>query len=228
MNGLLVSFDEPPPSPIEHVSFDPEIFSVGPDIISPKRKQRKSKGPSTKKRKVSKIASTAVASSQGESRTADTRPHSEEITQAADVSQNSTPIEEDLFSVGFPASTCRPSANGSYDSYDDQINHNTKLQTKSDNSPYEAFVEAVFAAECDLWQISRNLFIVNGWNREANTATNTFYHLQMVLVGVERRCHCLCPEGKQVDECFHIRFIKDHGDEKFPANHRMTGEIECS
>ncbi|KDR65237.1 hypothetical protein GALMADRAFT_50349, partial [Galerina marginata CBS 339.88] len=90
---------------------------------------------------------------------------------------------------------------------------------------YLSFVEAVLAAECDFWQLSRNLFIVNGWNREANAATSTFYHLHMVVVGTERRCHCLCPEGRQNNQCIHVRFLLDHGDEKFPIDHRMTGKI---
>jgi len=38
-------------------------------------------------------------------------------------------------------------------------------------TPYQYFIEAVFAEECAIYQLSQRLFVVNGWNRRTNMIT---------------------------------------------------------
>lgn len=225
MDPFRISLAKPPPSPTERISYNPQKFSAGPDIFSPKRKQWGSTGPPTK-RKVAKIALKTTAGS-SKSLVAQTKARSADTGQGIGTNREPAPVENDFFPADSPTSIYQELSNEmAIFGYNKIGRTKDEIQTiQSEDTAYGAFVDAVFASECDFWQISRNIFIVNGWNQEAKTATNTFYHLQMVIVGVERRCHCLCPAGKQVDECFHIRFIKDHGEDKFPADHRMTGRI---
>lgn len=44
---------------------------------------------------------------------------------------------------------------------------------------YQYFVEAIFAGECGFYQLSRRLFVVNGWNYANNTSNVSMPYIQL-------------------------------------------------
>ncbi|KDR76770.1 hypothetical protein GALMADRAFT_67161 [Galerina marginata CBS 339.88] len=81
---------------------------------------------------------------------------------------------------------------------------------------YEYFVEAVQAEECGFWQLSKTLFIANGWDIRTNTPTPLWYHLTRVKTANGQEIACFCPEARVCTDCLHIRFLQIHGPERFP------------
>ncbi|PPQ83592.1 hypothetical protein CVT26_001389 [Gymnopilus dilepis] len=219
MAESLVSFDEPPPSPTVAISWDLADFSPGLEIISPKRKQRVERGRS-KKRQKKRLPSESPVRKSSESK----NKHSEKVTRSLSDNVTNSAINEsdghidqlsqcylDDLSPDVPCPT-----EGQYQRAD-------ILEATKTKPAYASFKEAVFTEELDFWQISRTLFIVNGWDRQQNTATSTYYHLQMTLNGKKKNCHCVCPE-KNSDKCLHIKFLEDHGDDRFPVDERLIDE----
>lgn len=47
----------------------------------------------------------------------------------------------------------------------------TASQITSSEAKYQVFIEAVLADECEVYQLSNNLFVVNGWNVQKSEAT---------------------------------------------------------
>ncbi|KDR65901.1 hypothetical protein GALMADRAFT_31167, partial [Galerina marginata CBS 339.88] len=80
---------------------------------------------------------------------------------------------------------------------------------------YEFFVEPVQAEECGFWQLSKTLFIGNGWDIRTNTSTMSWYHLTRVRTANGDEISCLCPEARVCEDCLHSRFLREHGHERF-------------
>ncbi|KAF8871836.1 hypothetical protein BD779DRAFT_1453446 [Infundibulicybe gibba] len=95
------------------------------------------------------------------------------------------------------------------------------------NEGYEIFVESVLANECAVYQLSDNLFIVNGWDPRSKMSTAAWYHLQAESVGVELNVVCLCPQAKTDNlRCYHTRFVREYQNERFPSNGTFAPECE--
>lgn len=218
-------FDVPPPSPPQIISFNADDWQ-SIDIYSPERKRHKIRGPAKKRKKgpnPTSSASTSSHSSQPVPVLSEPRPPDPDMpiqmgTQIDEASPGRTLLSDSELPGG--------DIDTSVDYMGETGLDGAGLTSQGSNaaSPYMMFVEAVFTGECDFWQLSRNLFIVNGWCHRTKAPTWMFYHLQMVVVGIERKCHCLCPEGKKSDDCFHTCFLQEYGDEMFPVDHRMTGK----
>ncbi|KDR73877.1 hypothetical protein GALMADRAFT_45477, partial [Galerina marginata CBS 339.88] len=81
------------------------------------------------------------------------------------------------------------------------------------------FIESVFAAECVISQLTKQLFVVNGWtsaSRNVNASINNWYHLDRLTVGSDRIIVCMCPAGRSRASCFHSQFMLEYGQERFP------------
>lgn len=118
-----------------------------------------------------------------------------------------------------------------------------------DDEAYEKFVDAVLADECAVYQISDNLFVVNGWDQrlnmsmvsiqlliymlrtecQAKNAQVSWYHLQMTIIGLEIIVVCLCPQARADNtSCYHTRFVREYQSEKFPKGDMFVmGEFGC-
>ncbi|KAF9523163.1 hypothetical protein CPB83DRAFT_898984 [Crepidotus variabilis] len=80
---------------------------------------------------------------------------------------------------------------------------------------YPSFVEAVFSEECAFYQLELTLFVANGWNFEL-AETHGWYHLQRSHTGLEDSIVCMCPDARSNLECFHSKFLKEYGNQRFP------------
>jgi len=94
----------------------------------------------------------------------------------------------------------------------------------SSDQMFFAFFESVLAEESAFWRLSNNLFIVNGWSMKETAPTEYWYHAQQVLTSTGKSIICLCPDAKKWTECFHVRFLREFGDEKFPRDHKDGSE----
>ena len=104
---------------------------------------------------------------------------------------------------------------------------------------YAGYVEAVLADNAPFYQISRQLFVVSGWNVQEGCNNvrwadlmhlriclmliqNSWYHLQTTTIGTDVVAVCTCPHGI-TDQCFHERFLIDFREEKFPDDQTYDG-----
>jgi len=108
-----------------------------------------------------------------------------------------------------------------------QVNYLDLANVKETGDPsFLTFVQSVLAEECSFWQLSRTLFVVNGWDIKSGSASSTWYHVHQVITGIGKSIACFCPMGKQSkNDCFHVHFLQQHGDEKFPIDMRMPGKF---
>ena len=107
---------------------------------------------------------------------------------------------------------------------------------------YAGYIEAVLADNALFYQISRQLFVVSGWNVQEGcnnvrwadfmrlriclmSIQNSWYHLQTTTIGTDVVAVCTCPHGITV-QCFHERFLIDFREEKFPNDHTYDGACQ--
>ncbi|PPQ69415.1 hypothetical protein CVT26_002453 [Gymnopilus dilepis] len=210
MTTFRITYDDPPPQPTERITFEVDSAHNEANIVSPVRKQRRPKA-SIKRMKLGHGATSTFGASTESQNCPTTRSKDQKVKASSDINthQDIGPLEMDTSpppsSPDFPAHSTPGIL-----SDEAVVEPQNMVQNSIGEASYDAFVDSVLSAESDFWQISRNLFIVNGWNKESNIGTNTFYHLQMVVIGLKRDCHCLCPDGREGDECFHIRFLADY------------------
>ncbi|TFK63217.1 hypothetical protein BDN72DRAFT_735812, partial [Pluteus cervinus] len=81
---------------------------------------------------------------------------------------------------------------------------------------YLAFIEGVEGGTCGFYQLTREVFVVQGWdNRLPATATDKWYHLNRLQVGTENVYTCFCPASNSA-ECIHQRYLCQYGSSRFP------------
>ena len=206
--GFVISFDSPPPSPTIAVAFSDESKTHNP---TPKRKAR-------------------------QVNTAPKRIRKNTIPSAASSSSNQIPTNSEglsLLSINtspdweYDLQTAQEYNTGAYPDTYAQYGDTMSLAQNNNcvDQGYAQFVESVMGEECAFWQISRTLFVTNGWDAKTCTTTPYWYHIQQVPTGTGKSIACLCPESsKHWVECFHIRFLKDFGDERFPPDMHLSGE----
>ena len=105
---------------------------------------------------------------------------------------------------------------------------------------YGRYVDAVLADDAPFYQISKEMFIVSGWDvrEECNYVRpsscrsrvsdrccqkNTWYHLQSTRIGADLIVVCVCPHemGRQ---CVHERFLTEYREEKFPDDETFDSD----
>jgi len=105
--------------------------------------------------------------------------------------------------------------------------------TGQEVDPYEHYADAALADCCGFFQITKTLFVVQGWDAKRQRSTvsrhhfqgyvnssldyfqTAWHHLQRVRIGDDICVACFCPQSSQ---CFHERFLREYQDEKFPED----------
>jgi hypothetical protein len=99
--------------------------------------------------------------------------------------------------------------------------------------PYEYYADATLADCCGFFQISKNIFVVQGWDAKGQRSTvsghdfqdyvessldyfqTSWHHIQRVRIGDNICVACSCHQSSQ---CFHERFLREYQEEKFPED----------
>ncbi|KAK7055857.1 hypothetical protein R3P38DRAFT_3385700 [Favolaschia claudopus] len=114
--------------------------------------------------------------------------------------------------------------NGSYnETSDDQTSSSLQVP---DVYLYGDFVDAVLEESSAFWQISKSLFIVNGWDTKRHCSkarTDTWYHVQSTKVGSETINVCTCPQSSTSDsKCVHEYLLEEYGADLFPEEAALS------
>ncbi|KAK7030574.1 hypothetical protein R3P38DRAFT_3511249, partial [Favolaschia claudopus] len=88
---------------------------------------------------------------------------------------------------------------------------------------YGDFVDAVLEESSAFWQISKSLFIVNGWDTKRHCSKDTWYHVQSTKVGSETINVCTCPQSSTSDsKCVHEYLLEEYGADLFPEEAALS------
>ncbi|KAJ6591426.1 hypothetical protein B0H10DRAFT_1960754 [Mycena sp. CBHHK59/15] len=85
----------------------------------------------------------------------------------------------------------------------------------NNNSHYMSFVDSVGIGMIGFFQISKALFVCEGWDRRRCVSTGLWYHIQLI-------------EGfETIIPCVHEQFLVDHGTEAFLTNDIYENDSTC-
>ncbi|TFK70212.1 hypothetical protein BDN72DRAFT_870445 [Pluteus cervinus] len=87
---------------------------------------------------------------------------------------------------------------------------------------YSAYVEAVEQGLVGFYQILRDVFVVQGWDRKKRELTNGWYHLQQAEAAGGVVFGCCCPDP--APQCIHQIYLEDGGLEQFSGEDMPTDE----
>jgi hypothetical protein len=108
----------------------------------------------------------------------------------------------------------------------------TQLEPSPEDRYYRQYASLVLSDCQPFYQISKTIYVVQGWDRKSGEATVRFtglmvwfctdslellqsfwFHLQRKRIGNDWAMACFCPSG---NPCVHVRFARDYGEEQFP------------
>lgn len=112
-----------------------------------------------------------------------------------------------------------------------------------ENLGYSEYMDSVLEDGTAFFQISKTLFVVNGWDSKkmcskvifllagwedhnSNFIQDTWYHVQRLSIGSEIIHVCTCPATKDSNRssCVHEFLLKEHGMELFPEDGALPGK----
>ncbi|KAJ7739668.1 hypothetical protein DFH07DRAFT_752074 [Mycena maculata] len=84
---------------------------------------------------------------------------------------------------------------------------------------YKDYVDSVQEDGASFIQISKNMFVVNGWDAKRKRSKDAWYHIQQSNIGPETVYVCTCPSSNADGiDCVHEYLLKEYGVELFPGD----------
>ncbi|CAK5271714.1 unnamed protein product [Mycena citricolor] len=96
-------------------------------------------------------------------------------------------------------------------------NEATKTCEETSLAGYSEFCELILEDGGAFFQITRDLFVSNGWDPERKSLKASWNHLQRSVIGDAEVIVCQCPLARNDDNglCVHTRFLQEEGHEHF-------------
>ncbi|KAK7030894.1 hypothetical protein VNI00_014004 [Paramarasmius palmivorus] len=94
-------------------------------------------------------------------------------------------------------------------------------QMADNESSFETYVEMVTSGCAKFIQITKIVYVVQGWKRQEHELSEEFYHLEARNVGDHLRLVCLCPDAKKDRLCVHQLFYLEFRDDMFHENEQL-------
>ncbi|KAJ7120933.1 hypothetical protein C8R44DRAFT_736634 [Mycena epipterygia] len=93
----------------------------------------------------------------------------------------------------------------------------------TDPQDHHQFCNAVGIGMIGFFQISKSLFVAEGWDKRRSCTNGLWYHI-MVVDGWETIIVCMCSGGRP---CVHEQYLEEQRTEAFPATELYKDDLAC-